>query len=83
MNTPARFVTLRAWIDSGRGAPGFERLDQINWFIRVHREALLYSGTFIPGRGARPTLVTEGFEQAIEEILRREAIEKLASDIAP
>lgn len=73
MSALARYQTLREWVDAGQGAPAFERYDQISWFIRNHREELISSGTFIPGRGTRPSLVTGQFAQVIARILKREA----------
>lgn len=73
MSALAKFITLREWIESGQGAPAFERYDQMAWFLRSHRDELIQSGTFIPGRGNRPTLVTPHFGNILARILKREA----------
>jgi hypothetical protein len=75
----ARFQTLREWIEAGHGLPAFERYDQISWFIRTHRDELIRSGTFLPGRGPRSSLVTMQFGGVLERILTREAVRDRAA----
>ena len=76
MTTLTGFITLRAWVEAGRGSPVFRRYDQVDWFIRRHRQELISTGTIIPGSGARPSLVqieADAFGQAVLRILHREA----------
>lgn len=73
MSGLARFTPLREWIEAGHGAPAFERYDQMAWFIRSHREELIRSGSFVPGLGSRPSLVTPQFGNVLARILKREA----------
>lgn len=71
--TLSKLQTLREWVESGAGKPTFERYDQISWFVRSHREALIASQTFLPGRGTRPTYVTPQFAQTVARLLKAEA----------
>lgn len=64
---------LRTWVESGAGAPAFATYAAINWFIRFHREELIASQTFLPGRGARASLVSPQFGDVCALILAREA----------
>ena len=64
---------LRAWAEEGYGGEAFKSYDQISWFIRGHYQELVDSGTFLPGIGARPSLVLPGFDKVVENILMREA----------
>lgn len=66
------YQTLRAWIEAGNGRPLFERLDQINWFIRSHREELIRSKALLPGRGSRPSMVSGRFTEVVTRIVKRE-----------
>lgn len=43
------------------------------WFKRDHRDELVVAGVLIPGRGRRGDLVTNGIDEAVITILRREA----------
>lgn len=73
----SEYQTLRAWVEAGHGKPLFERIDQINWFIRGHRDELIRSKSFLPGRGSRSALVTAKFSEVIERIIEREAREDI------
>jgi hypothetical protein len=67
------YQTLRAWVQAGQGGALFERIDQIQWFIRGHREELIRSKAFLPGRGSRPSLVNDKFAGVVARIVKREA----------
>ena len=69
----AGWRTLTEWLEAGQGLPAFERYDQLSWFIRNHREELIESGAFMPGRGSRPSYVNGQFSTRVKRILKREA----------
>lgn len=65
------FRTLDEWVESGSGGSAFNRRDKVDWEIRKHKAELIASGEFIPGVGARPSLVGPGFGAVLTSILRR------------
>ena len=67
----AEFVTTQEWLDAERGK-SFDTSDKLDWFIRQHRAELIASGEFIPGRGARPSLLGPGFDTLAPRLLRRQ-----------
>lgn len=75
----ARLQSVRDWVEAGHGLPVFERYDQIMWFVRTNYEELLRSGTYLPGRGSRPSFVTRQFAQVCTRIQRRQA-QRLADE---
>jgi hypothetical protein len=65
---------LRRWVEDGDGGDAFNQYHKIDWFIRNHRDELLQTETLFPGSGGRPTLVSPVFSEAVEKILKREAV---------
>ncbi len=70
---PGDFVTPREWIEAGRGGSIVPTEAALEWFIRCNRPALIESGEFIPGRGARASMIGPGFDALLVKILRTQA----------
>ena len=56
-----------------RGGVVFPTLASLEWFLRTHRDNLIRSGEFIPGRGGRPSLVGPGFDAVVLRELQNQA----------
>jgi hypothetical protein len=65
---------LRNWHDT-KGKDVFRTYSGAEWFVRTHREELLRSGLFFPGRGQALTRVAPNFGKLVIQILQREALE--------
>jgi hypothetical protein len=62
-------------------SPVLPTRSSLEWFIKENRKELAELGALIPGKGRRASLLSnEKFPKAVIEILRRKAVESVASD---
>ena len=72
MSTLNSLRTVKTWHTEhvSSGGAVFPTYSSLQWFIRIHRDRLLQSGEFFPGRGGRISLIGPGFDSAVLAIIR-------------
>ena len=75
----AGYTSVADWLDHNVG-PFFSTRSSLDWFIKQHRRELVERGALIPREGRSGSLLSiEKFPQAVVEILRRRALDRVSA----
>ena len=72
------YKSLEQWVAERPDGP-LNNDDKLWWFIRQHVDELIEAGEYLPGVGARPSLIGPGFDRLAAQILQRKANAKRLS----